>query len=185
MQHKGTVTIETERLTLRRFAPEDAQAMYDNWASSDNVTKYLTWPTHGSVEIAQWVINDWVSHYKEPNYYQWAIVPKDLGQPIGSIAAVKVQDDIRMVEIGYCIGEMWWGKGIVTEAFRALIQYFFEEVGVNRIQARHDSKNPASGRVMQKCGLTFEGTLRSADVNNTGIVDACMYSILKDEYLQH
>jgi len=89
------------------------------------------------------------------------------------------------VEIGYCIGEKWWGQGIVTEAFRALIPYFFEKVGANRIQARHDSQNPASGRVMQKSGLTYEGTLRKADVNNTGIVDACMYSILKDEYFQH
>jgi len=185
MEHKGTVRIETERLILRRFESDDAKAMFDNYASNPNVTKYLTWPTHSSVDVAQWVVNDWVSHYAEPNYYQWAIVPKDFGQPIGSIAAVKVQDDIAMVEIGYCIGEKWWGQGIVTEAFRALIPYFFEKVGANRIQARHDSQNPASGRVMQKSGLTYEGTLRKADVNNTGIVDACMYSILKDEYFQH
>lgn len=185
MEHKGTVQIETKRLVLRRFIPEDARAMFDNWASSDAVTKYLTWPTHSSVEIAQWVVNDWVSHYEDPKYYQWAIVPKDFGQPIGSIAAVKVEDEVAMIEIGYCIGEKWWGKGIVTEAFQALIAFLFENVGVNRIQARHDSQNPASGRVMQKCGLTYEGTLRKADRNNTGICDACMYSILKDEYFQH
>ena len=61
MEHKGTVRIETERLILRRFESDDAQAMYDNWASNPNVTKYLTWPTHSSVDVAQWVVNDWVS----------------------------------------------------------------------------------------------------------------------------
>ena len=185
MEHKGTVRIDTERLILRRFTPEDAQAMYENWASQDNVTKYLTWPTHGSVEISAWVVNDWVGHYDDPTYYQWAIELKEIAQPIGSIAVVKRDDDVGMLEIGYCIGEHWWGKGIVTEAFSALIPFLFEQVGANRIQARHDAKNPASGRVMQKCGLTYEGTLRQADINNTGIVDACMYSILKSEYLQH
>ena len=159
--------------------------MFDNWASRDNVTKYLTRPTHASVDVAKWVVGDWVSHYDEPNYYQWAIELKEISQPIGSIAGVKVDDETEMVEIGYCIGDSWWGRGIVTEAFRALIPYFFEEVGVNRIQARHDVNNPASGRVMQKCGLLYEGTLRKADRNNQGIVDACYYGILKDEFLQH
>ena len=185
MEHKGTVRIDTERLILRRFTPEDAQAMYENWASQNNVTRYLTWPTHGSAEISAWVVNDWVSHYDDPAYYQWAIELKDIAQPIGSIAVVKCDNEVGMLEIGYCIGENWWGKGIVTEAFSAILPFLFREVGANRIQARHDSKNPASGRVMVKCGLTYEGTLRQADVNNTGIVDACMYSILKSEYLQH
>jgi len=185
MEHKGTIRIETERLILRRFVIEDSQPMFDNWASHDIVTRYLTWPTHKSADVANWVVGDWVSSYEKPDYYQWAIVPKELGQPIGSIAAVKVDDDIGMVEIGYCIGDQWWGKGIVTEAFSALLPFFFGQVGANRIQARHDVNNPASGRVMQKCGLKYEGTLRKADRNNQGIVDACYYSILKEEFLQH
>ena len=69
-------------------------------------------------------------------------------------------------------------------ALRHIIPFFFEEVGVQRIEAQHDPNNPASGKVMEKCGLKYEGTLRKADWSNKGIVDACMYSILATEYLK-
>lgn len=182
MKHLGTKRIETERLILRPFTVEDAPAMYRNWASDPEVTKYLTWPAHDSVEVSRWVLNDWCSHYAEPNFYQWAIVPKDFGEPIGSIAAVQVNDPAQWVEIGYCIGKNWWRKGIVSEALKALIAFFFDEVGLGRIQARHDPRNPNSGAVMRKCGMICEGTLRRADRNNQGICDAVVYSILREEY---
>ena len=66
----------------------------------------------------------------------------------------------------------------------AIIPFFFETVGVKRIESQHDPENPNSGKVMQKCGLKYEGTLRQADWSNKGIVDACMYSILATEYFE-
>lgn len=156
--------------------------MYRNWASDSEVTKYLTWPTDAHVGISEMVLSDWLSHYNEPNYYQWAIVLKDLGEPIGSIAAVQVNDSAQWVEIGYCIGRNWWRQGVVTEALKALIAFFFEEVNAGRIQARHDPRNANSGAVMSKCGMTYEGTLRCADRNNQGICDAAVYGILREEY---
>lgn len=182
MKHLGTKIIETERLILRPFTREDAPAMFRNWASDPEVTKYLTWPTHDSVEISRMVLDDWCSHYSEPDFYQWAIVPKKLGEPIGSIAAVRVEESARWVEIGYCIGKNQWRKGIVSEALNTLIRFFFEEVGVGRIQAEHDPRNPNSGAVMRKCGMVCEGTLRRAAVNNQGICDIVVYSILREEY---
>lgn len=182
MKHQGTKKIETQRLILRPFTPEDAEAMFRNWASDPEVTKYLTWPAHSNVEVSQWVTNDWASHYGEESFYQWAIVPKALGEPIGSIAAVKVDNDAQWVEIGYCIGKAWWRKGFVSEALNALIAFFFEEVGAGRVQARHDTRNPNSGAVMAKCGMKYEGTLRQADRNNQGICDAAVYGILREEY---
>ena len=74
------------------------------------------------------------------------------------------------------------GKGIVTEAFRQIIPFFFEQVGVNRICAQHDPNNPGSGKVMVKSGLRYEGTLRQADYNNRGVADAAVYGILAEEY---
>ena len=68
LHHKGTVTIETDRLILRPFAMEDAEAMYRNWASDDEVSKHLTWPTHSSLEISKMVLTDWTSHYPEPDF---------------------------------------------------------------------------------------------------------------------
>ena len=183
MKHCGTKRIETNRLILRRFMNEDAHAMFRNWASDSEVTKYLMWPTHSSKEISEAVINDWVNSYANEKYYQWAIVIKENGdEPIGSIAAVDVKEDISRVSIGYCIGRNWWNQGITSEAMKEVMNFFFEEVGVNRIEAWHDTKNPNSGKVMMKCGMKYEGTMRSSDRNNQGICDAAYYALLKSEW---
>ncbi|MGI5898790.1 MAG: GNAT family N-acetyltransferase [Christensenellales bacterium] len=183
MKHQGTKRLETGRLILRRFVIDDAEAMYNNWASDPEVSKYLTWPYHKTVEVSKNVLTDWTCRYSEDDYYQWAIVLKENGnEPIGSIAVVHKNDNLEMVHIGYCIGKRWWNKGIMSEALAALVRFFFEEVGVNRIEARHDTRNPNSGKVMMKCGLRHEGTFREADLNNQGICDSAMYAILYSDY---
>ena len=183
MIHKGTKTIETKRLTLRPFKTTDAPAMFNNWANDDEVTKYVNWPTHCDVSVTQMIIDTWVSHNSEENSYQWAVVLKENGdEPIGSISVVDANETLSNVEIGYCIGRKWWNKGIVTEAFDALIKFFFEEVGAEKVSARHDVDNLASGRVMQKCGLRFEGVIRRELFVKDRPRDIVHYSILKDEY---
>lgn len=181
MNHLGTKQIETDRLILRRFTLDDAPAMYRNWASDPEVTKHMTWPVHSAVEISEAVLTDWTSHYIEENYYQWAIVPKSLGQPIGSISAVRIHDTLGKVEIGYCIGRQWWHQGIMTEALQAVIAFFLNDVGANRVEACHDPKNPHSGGVMRKCGMTYEGTQRQAGMNQQGICDLAWYAILAQD----
>lgn len=183
MLHKGTKTIETERLVLRQFRYDDAQAMFDNWASDDEVTKYLTWPTHTDVSVTQMIVNSWVNHNNESNWYMWAITLKENGDvPIGSVSVVEFNDLLENVEIGYCIGKKWWNQGIVTEVLGALVKFFFEEVGAQKVSARHDVNNPASGRVMQKCGLKYEGTIRRELMAKDKPRDLAHYSILRDEY---
>ena len=181
MKHCGTQKLETERLILRRFVIEDSAAMYRNWASDNAVTKYLTWPAHTSQEITKSVIEGWMNSYADERFYQWAIVLKDKGEPVGSIGVVHMNEDVSMMHIGYCIGKTWWNKGITSEALKAVMDFLFDTVDVNRIEARHDPGNPNSGRVMKKCGMKYEGTLRSSDRNNQGICDACYYGLLKSE----
>ncbi len=181
MKHCGTRRLETERLILRRFVPEDAAAMYRNWASDPDVTKFLSWPTHTSQEISKYVISEWVKAYDNEKYYQWAIVLKEIGEPIGSIAVVNMNENTSMLHIGYCIGKPWWHQGITSEALHGVMDFLFDEVGANRIEAYHDPHNPNSGGVMKKCGMKYEGTLRSYSKSNQGICDACVYSILKSE----
>ena len=182
MNHCGTQYIETERLILRKFSVSDAEAMFRNWASDPEVTRYLTWPPHASAEISREVIEYWIGSYARKNYYHWAIILKSHGiDPIGSISAVNMNDDISMVHIGYCIGRDWWHQGIMSEALKAVMDFFFDQVGANRIESRHDPRNPHSGMVMKKCGLKYEGTLRSSDRNNQGICDACWYALLRSE----
>lgn len=182
MEHCGTQRLETERLVLRRFVSEDASAMYRNWASDDEVTKYLTWPAHSNPDVSKFVMEDWVNSYSDEKYYHWAIVLKENGdEPVGCISVVHMNDDICMVHIGYCIGKAWWHQGITSEALKAVMDYLFDKAGANRIEARHDPRNPNSGKVMEKCGMKYEGTLRSSDRNNQGICDACYYALLKSE----
>ncbi len=182
MNHCGTQKLETDRLILRRYMSGDAVAMYKNWASDKEVTKFLTWPTHSSQEISRWIIDDWVKQYSNERYYHWAIVLKDNGdEPIGDIAVVDRKEAVSMVHVGYCIGKAWWHRGIASEALKAVIDFLFDVVDVKRIEARHDPRNPHSGKVMKKCGMKYEGTLRSSDWNNQGICDACYYALLKSE----
>ncbi len=179
MTHKGTQTLDTTRLILRRAQTGDAPAMFYNWCGDPDVSKYLTWPTHETVDVTKAVLGTWVDGYQKPDYYQWMIVPRELGQPIGTISVVHSRDKIASAEIGYCIGKSWWHKGIMTEALQAVIDYLFDEVGMNRIEAWHDVSNPNSGRVMAKCGMRLEGIHRAAGRNNQGICDMARYAILK------
>lgn len=184
MKHKGTKTLETERLILRKFTENDAEAVFRNWASDDEVTKFLTWPTHRSIENSAGYINFCLESYKEEASYQWGIELKETGELFGNISVVKIDEDLNAVELGYVIGRCYWGNGYMPEAVKAVIAFLFEEVGADRIAARHDTNNPNSGKVMQKAGMKYEGTLRQCDRNNQGIVDCAVYSILKSEYLQ-
>ena len=182
MKHCGIKTIETDRLILRRFKNEDSKNMFKNWASDPEVTKYLTWPAHSDIGITEFILSDWINSYEKEDFYNWAIELKEIGEVIGNISSVGNNDTIMKVHIGYCIGKEWWNKGIMSEALKAVIDYFFTEVEVNRVESRHDVNNPGSGKVMQKCGMIYEGTLRQADKNNLGICDTAYYGILKSDW---
>ena len=184
MEHKGTKRLETDRLILRRYTEADAEPMYKNWASDPEVSKFLTWPTHTSVEVTQSLVMDWITRYKNPNYYNWVIELKETKEIVGNISVVSVKEKIGGATLGYCMGTKWWGKEIMPEAGKAVVKYLFERVGIHRIAATHDKNNPKSGRVMQKMGMTYEGTLRSAGFCNQGIIDEVWYSILREEYNQ-
>lgn len=184
VKHKGTVTIETDRLILRKLTADDVPAAFCNWTSDEKVTEFLRWPTHSSIGITERVLHDWIAGYEKLDFYQWAIVPKEINEPIGTISVVDMDEKTEKVHIGYCIGSKWWHSGFTSEAFSAIIPFFFEQVEVKRIESQHDPENPNSGRVMKKCGLIYEGTLRKADWSNKGIVDACMYSMLASDHFR-
>lgn len=182
MNHKGTKTLETERLILRKFEITDAQNMFDNWVTNPNVTKYLTWQPYTNVDDVKAYIQFCIDNYRNNDNYNWVIEYKENGQAIGGISVVEVREEINAVTVGYCLGEKYWRKGIMTEAFKRVIDFLFKEVEVERIESTHDVNNPNSGKVMEKCGLQYEGTLRKAAVNNQGICDSVVRAILKEDY---
>lgn len=184
MRHLGTMRLETQRLILRPFTREDGPHMLRNWAGDSEVTRYLTWPVHTDEAVSLRYIESLMEDYDQPETYNWGIEYKDLGEVIGSISVVRRDDTVETVHIGYCLGRSWWNRGIMPEAFAAVIRFFIEEVGANRVEARHDLRNPGSGRVMEKCGLIYEGTLRQSGRNNQGICDEAWYALLREDYLK-
>ncbi len=177
MRHSGTVRLETERLILRRFTAADGGAMFRNWAGDSEVTKFLTWPAHKDEDVSAFICAEWEKGYASDEYYQWAVELKEIGEPIGSIAAVKLFPEVDGVEIGYCIGRKWWNKGIMSEALNEIMRFFFDEVNASRVCAEHDAENPHSGMVMAKCGMLFEGRSRLSGRNNLGVCDMCHYAL--------
>ena len=155
--------------------------MYHTWAKDGRVTKYLTWLPHVSPEATAQVLKIWVDTYKNENYYQWAIVYE--GRLIGATSVVRLDERSEWAELGYCMGFDYWGKGLMTEAARCVIDFLFSEVGVNRITIEHATKNPASGRVAQKCGMTHEGTKREYFKSAWGeFLDVSFWGILRKEW---
>lgn len=180
--HKGTLDIETDRLILRRFVESDADDMFNNWANDDDVTRYLTWPTHKDIDVSKIVISDWVEGYKNDEFYQWAIMLKENEKVIGSISVVELSNTNEHCDIGYCIGKAYWNKGMTTEALKAIILFLFNEIGFERVQALHYTENVASGEVMKKAGMTYEGRRRKFHKNLDGVfVDCDAYAILKED----
>ncbi|BDU50427.1 GNAT family N-acetyltransferase [Haliovirga abyssi] len=183
---KGTKDLDTERLYLRRFKLEDSENMFNNWANDEDVTKYLTWLPHKKIEVTNEILKEWINSYKSTDVYNWAIVPKEYGKVIGNISVVKIDLEDEMCEIGYCISKKYWNKGIVTEALKKVIDYLILDVGFVGIKGKHDLKNIASGKVMLKAGMTYEGRIRDSIKNNEGeYIDVEMYSILKRDIFKN
>lgn len=181
MQNLGSKVLKTERLILRPFRVDDAEAMFQNWASDKEVTKYLTWTPHQSVEETRALLKIWEEESKQPNVYHWAIELN--GELIGDIEFGEI-GWTETGNVGYCMAKKYWGKGFMTEAFREVIRFAFEEVGLHRIEGMHAAANIGSSRVMEKCGLKYEGLKRDGfRLPSTGEwVDIVVRGILKEDY---
>lgn len=180
MEHKGSKILRTRRLVLRPFKVSDAEEMFENWAHDEEVTKFLTWTPHRSVEETRALLAVWEEESKRPDVYHWAITID--GALIGDLALVAVHGE--NAHTGYALSRKFWGKGIMTEAYAEVLRYLFEEVGFHRIESSHAVHNPASGRVMEKCGLSYEGTFRKAfRLLSTGEWEDIVYrAILEEDY---
>ena len=183
--HKGTVRIETERLVLRRFVPEDMEQIFENCWSDYEVWKWTNYALMNTLDDVKTRANmfteNWLRAYERPDRYSWAMELKETGEVIGRFFGMHPDDAISQVELAYEMGRKWWNQGLMTEAAKAVIHFFIAEVGFGRVYAYHAAGNPASGAVMKKCGRKYEGTLRCADKNNQGICDVSYYGILKSE----
>lgn len=174
--------LTTERLILRPFAPGDASAMYHNWASDPEVCRYVRFPPHRDEEESRSVIEMFLNDAKSGTGFVWALENKQDGTLIGSLGAMGYRESDASIELGYCIGQRWWGQGYTSEALGAVLRHLLLELGINRVEAYHSLENPASGRVMEKAGMQREGTCRQKYRASTGALQDCaLYAILRQD----
>lgn len=189
MIHKGTVTLETERLILRRFIISDLEPMFCNVWSNFDVWKWTNYEPMNSIDDVLTLNNIftdyWFAKYEKSDYYNWAIQLKLTNEVIGRVRGEEPEDRINRVNqivLGYELGQKWWNQGLMTEAVKKVIDFFFNEIGFTRIYTAHAHENIASGKVMQKCGMVYEGTMRQAINKNNGLQDKVNYAILAEDY---
>lgn len=139
----------TDRLELRRFTEADAEACFRNWMSDPEVARFVTWDIHRDVSETRSIIATWVREYGMGSM-DWCIVLRSTGEPIGSITAVRDHPDRKYCEVGYCLSQRYWDNGYMTEALRAVSRYILDTTDYIFIQARYDTENEASGRVLEK-----------------------------------
>ena len=175
-----TKMFETERLILRRFELSDAEDMYKNYCSSDNVTKFLSWQKHASLDDTKAYLEKVaLPRYDEEDAYMWAVVLKETNEVIGSIDINHYDLRKKSACFGWVLSEKYWGQGLMPEAARVVRDYMFSE-GFVRLWAYHYVGNDKSGRVMQKMGMTHEGTLHKYAFNGQEeLVDVELYAITK------
>lgn len=178
MRNVGSKKIETERLILRKLELSDVESVYNNWCSDKEVSKYVTWETHQSINDTTEYVKYKVDLYERNYRFDWVVVIKETNEVIGEIDAVKTSVNYSLVELGYCFGSKYWNKGYATEALSAVVKYLKEVANVEKITACHISTNPASGRVMQKAGMTYDATLKEyvVDKNTKQRADLIYYS---------
>lgn len=178
----GTQNIDTDRLILRPFVYEDAEVMFRNWASDKEVQHGYGEPVYNTLGEVQELLAKVIDKYSDKYFYRWVITLRDTGECIGMAAYFLVDKNNNFGEIEYCIGSAFQGKGYATEACKAVIRYGFEKIGFNRVQICCRPANKASNKVIDKCGFTYEGTLRDFFYRDGKYEGRKYFSILRSEY---
>lgn len=175
-----TPTIQTDRLQLRPVRLEDAEDMYE-YASSKDTTRFV-FQTHESLAQTK---HDITEFFLSNPLGKYAITQKWTDKLIGTIDFHRIDEELRIAEIGYVLNQDYWGKGYTTEAMKAMLKTAFEKIGFNKITAIHDVRNPASGQVMKKSGMLFLAEIPYARIDNKDkeyIITDRVYYLTKEAY---
>ena len=168
--------LETERLILRPFELKDAEDMFYGWASDDEVTQYLTWNSHKTIETTLDIINLWIEQYEKPERINFAIELKENKKVIGGIDVVGYIDGVPV--IGYNLSKKYWNYGYMTEACKKVIEHLFS-IGHNVIRIDALVDNVASNKVIKKCGGVYQETYEETFTQKNKIVQINRYLINK------
>ncbi len=174
-------TMRTARLELRPVRMSDAQDLYE-YSSDPEVARHVLWDAHTSIHQTRAYIRFLIRQYRSAAPGTFVIALRQSGKVVGTIGFMWVQPENRSAEVGYSLSRAYWNQGIMTEALRAVLEFGFTKLNLNRIEAQHECDNPASGHVMQKAGMRHEGTLRQRLYNKGRYADVELYAMLRADY---
>lgn len=182
IKHCGTKPIETPRLLLRRFQPEDMRSMQRNWISDPVLQSLYSAPVYETDEEVSGLLAKITAAYGDLSYYRWAVISKDSGDCIGQIAISLIEAARGLCEIEYCIGRDFQNRGLATEATMAVIDFAFNHIGFDLVRIWHKEDNLASKRVIEKCGCSYDGTSSNYFCLDDCYIDLLYYSIAADQW---
>ncbi len=161
------------------IAEDFSQQANDSQVQATDINFLLPFTPEHAQEAVRRYINEW----NQKTCYYFAIHQAETNQFIGGIS-LRLQPEHTLADMGYWLGSAFWGKGYATFAAREIVKLAFVEFGVDKLYAQHMSHNPASGRVMQKIGMTQEGVLRDHWLKEGKRYDLVMYGLLRSEFLK-
>lgn len=150
-------TFVTTRVVLRRPTLEDAETLFERWATDPAVTKYLVWRPHESVDEAYAHVERCQTSWEDGSAYVWFLEGRNDGRLLGSVAARRGAHGLNL---GYLLATDAWGRGYMVEALQPVVDWWLSQPDVFRVWATCDVDNKASARVLEKAGFQLEGTLR-------------------------
>ena len=172
------ITLESERLILRPLYVSDAEAVFE-WASDERVTKFMIYPTHTDISVTR----EWLSSMDslDEKRFEFGFVLKETGKLIGS-GCIGWCEPEKAWSFGYNLRYDEWGKGLCTEAAMRMIEFVRSEYGAEDFVGEFAADNPASGRVMEKCGLRFSRDTEYSKSDGSVTFKAKIYRMHKDIY---
>ena len=179
--NSGIPLLTTERLRLRQLNMRDAEDIV-RYSRDPLVAKYVLWQAHSNIGDSRAYIRYMMHAYRTGEPSSWGIEYAKYRRIIGTIGFMWIQNSNSCAEVGYSLAREYWNQGIMTEALSEVIRYGFEELRLNRIEAIHEPDNAASGAVMQKCGMLYEGYQRQKLLNKGKYVDVKLYAILRQDW---
>ena len=172
--------LATERLVLRRLKMRDATDFFA-YASDPEVARFVLWEPHKSISETRAVLHRIIRRTRRGEPATFAITLPKSGRMIGTIGFMWVDTDSRSAEIGYSLNRAYWNRGYMTEALSAVLDFAFDVLRLNRVEAQYETDNPASGRVMAHCGMRYEGTMRQRLRNKGRYIDVAVCAILQSD----
>ena len=182
-QFRRLPRLETQRLLLRKVRRRDAADLFA-YAQDPEVSRHVLWTAHQSLSDSRAFLGELRRQYRRGCPATFGIEEKASGRLIGTIGFMSLNPEHRWAEIGYSLARSCWNRGLMTEALTEVLRFSFEELGLHRVEAVHETDNPASGRVMEKAGMKPEGTLRQRVYNKGHFSDVRMWAILREDWLR-